>query len=47
MSAATVVGTVQDVRGSTVSVVLNDNNVSGLSFVDGLTDTASAKSAAS
>jgi uncharacterized protein len=33
--AATVVGTVQDVRGSTVSVVLNDNNVSGLSFVDG------------
>lgn len=35
MSAATVLGTVQDVRGSTVSVALSDNNVSGLSFVDG------------
>ena len=35
MPAATVIGTVQDVRGSTVSIVLNDDTVSGLSFVDG------------
>ncbi len=34
-SEATVIGTVQDVRGSTISVKLNDNTVSGLSFVDG------------
>jgi hypothetical protein len=31
----TVIGTVQDVRGSTVSVALTDDTVSGLSFVDG------------
>src|SRR4029079_19172304 len=35
MSGATVIGTVQDGRGATVSVALNDDTVSGLSFVDG------------
>lgn len=35
MPAPTVIGTVQDVRGATVSIVLNDETVSGLSFVDG------------
>jgi len=35
MYVATIIGTVQDVRGSTVSVVLSDETVSGLSFVDG------------
>ncbi len=31
----TIVGTIQDVRGATVSVALHDDTVSGLSFVDG------------
>jgi len=31
----TIIGTVQDVRGPTLSVALNDATVSGLSFVDG------------
>jgi hypothetical protein len=35
LSDPTVIGTVQDVRGSTVSVALTDDTVSGLSFVDG------------
>src|SRR5690606_26316673 len=35
MGGATVIGTVQDVRGSTISIALNDTTVSGLSFVDG------------
>lgn len=35
MSQATAIGTVQDVRGATVSVVLAEETVSGLSFVDG------------
>lgn len=32
---ATLIGSIQDVKGSTVSVVLNDSAFSGLSFVDG------------
>lgn len=35
MASATVIGTIQDVRGSTVSIALSDTTVSGLSFVDG------------
>src|SRR2546423_2816331 len=31
----TIIGTVQDVKGATLSVALNDATVSGLSFVDG------------
>jgi DNA helicase HerA-like ATPase len=31
----TIIGTVQDVKGATVSVALHDETVSGLSFVDG------------
>jgi uncharacterized protein len=34
-SDATVIGTIQDVRGSTVSVSLSEETVSGLSFVEG------------
>jgi DNA helicase HerA-like ATPase len=32
---ATIIGTIQDVRGATVSVVLREETVSGLSFVEG------------
>lgn len=34
-SSPTILGTVQDVSGSTISVVLNDNHLSGLIFVHG------------
>ena len=35
MSKSTCIGTVQDVSGATVSIVLNSSSLSGISFVDG------------
>jgi DNA helicase HerA-like ATPase len=34
-SAATLLGTVQDVQGATISIALDKNTVSGLAFIDG------------